>query len=174
MKRGANLISYPSDRAIPVADALASIRNQVVIVYEYDSNDPTDRWKKYSPSLPAYANDLAEMKPGQGYWVYVSQDVTLTVTSAVPPSSLTKYYTFAGRRVALRTGFAGTGGEVYYLHSDHLGSTVKVTSDSTPYGELRYKAWGETRYTYGTTPTAYKFTGQREEATIGLYFYNAR
>ncbi|MCX7683008.1 MAG: hypothetical protein N2508_13760 [Anaerolineae bacterium] len=40
--------------------------------------------------------------------------------------------------------------------------------------ELRYKAWGETRYTWGTTPTAYRFTGQREDATIGLYFYNAR
>jgi RHS repeat-associated protein len=40
--------------------------------------------------------------------------------------------------------------------------------------ELRYKAWGETRYTYGTTPTTYRFTGQREDATIGLYFYNAR
>ena len=40
--------------------------------------------------------------------------------------------------------------------------------------ELRYKSWGETRYTYGTTPTPYRFTGQREEATIGLYFYNAR
>jgi len=40
--------------------------------------------------------------------------------------------------------------------------------------ELRYKSWGETRYTDGTTPTPYRFTGQREEATIGLYFYNAR
>jgi len=40
--------------------------------------------------------------------------------------------------------------------------------------ELRYKAWGETRYTYGTTPTTYRFTGQREDATIGVYFYNAR
>ncbi len=33
---------------------------------------------------------------------------------------------------------------------------------------------GETRYTTGTTPTTWRFTGQREDATIGLYFYNAR
>jgi RHS repeat-associated protein len=39
---------------------------------------------------------------------------------------------------------------------------------------LRYKAWGETRYTSGTTPTTYHFTGQREESTVGLYLYNAR
>jgi RHS repeat-associated protein len=40
--------------------------------------------------------------------------------------------------------------------------------------ELRYKAWGETRYSSGTTPSKYRYTGQREEASLGLYFYNAR
>lgn len=40
--------------------------------------------------------------------------------------------------------------------------------------ELRYKAWGETRYTYGTTPIAYKFTGQRLDEGTGLYYYGAR
>jgi RHS repeat-associated protein len=30
------------------------------------------------------------------------------------------------------------------------------------------------RFTSGTTPTSYRFTGQREEAALGLYFYNAR
>jgi len=30
------------------------------------------------------------------------------------------------------------------------------------------------RYTSGTTPTSYRFTGQRKDATIGLYFYNSR
>jgi len=33
---------------------------------------------------------------------------------------------------------------------------------------------GETRYTSGTTPTTYRYTGQREEASFGLYYYNAR
>jgi RHS repeat-associated protein len=41
-------------------------------------------------------------------------------------------------------------------------------------GELRYYAYGKTRYNSGSTPTSYRFTGQREDATIGLYFYNAR
>ncbi|NLS79687.1 MAG: RHS repeat-associated core domain-containing protein, partial [Chloroflexi bacterium] len=39
---------------------------------------------------------------------------------------------------------------------------------------MRYKAYGASRYTYGTTPTTYHFTGQREESTIGLYYYGAR
>ncbi len=40
--------------------------------------------------------------------------------------------------------------------------------------ELRYKAYGETRYTWGATPTNRRFTGQLEEGTIGLYDYGAR
>lgn len=34
--------------------------------------------------------------------------------------------------------------------------------------------WGTERYTYGTTPTTYHFTGQRLESSLGLYFYGAR
>jgi RHS repeat-associated protein len=41
-------------------------------------------------------------------------------------------------------------------------------------GELRYKAWGETRYVDGTTPTDYRFTGQKLETATGLYDYGAR
>ncbi len=77
---------------------------------------------------------------------------------------------------------------------DHLGSVSGVIDDST-------NAWqSRTRYSgrkqsfrlkrmdnypfaphegedpdgWGTPPTDYKFTGQREEAEIGLYFYQAR
>ena len=64
---------------------------------------------------------------------------------------------------------------VRFLLSDHLGST-SVTANESGAGvaELRYEAWGENRYTNGTTPTTYRYTGQREESALGLYFYNAR
>jgi len=39
--------------------------------------------------------------------------------------------------------------------------------------ELRYNAWGETRYSDGITPTDRKYTGQ-PEAEAGLYYYGAR
>ncbi len=39
---------------------------------------------------------------------------------------------------------------------------------------MRYRAFGVTRFTSGTTPTSVRFTGQREEAVLGLYDYNAR
>jgi RHS repeat-associated protein len=74
-------------------------------------------------------------------------------------------------RVAMRQGSS----TLNYLLSDHLGSTSLATDSSgAEVGELRYYAYGKTRYTSGSTPTSYRFTGQREDATIGLYFYNAR
>jgi len=83
--------------------------------------------------------------------------------------------------------------EVEYLVStsstqrlgDHLGSTSLTTdSNGNKISEIRYKPWGETRYTWtdpalDTTPvyamTRYQYTGQFSyEAEFGLYFYNAR
>jgi len=49
--------------------------------------------------------------------------------------------------------------------------TVSGTAET---GEVRYKAFGATRFTSGTTPTSVRFTGQREEASLGLYDYGAR
>ena len=80
---------------------------------------------------------------------------------------------FAGTtRLAARSR---TGGTLIYLLSDHIGS-ASVTTDAN--GEKTasalYKAFGETRYTLGNLSTDYKFTGQREEASLGIYFFNAR
>ena len=51
-------------------------------------------------------------------------------------------------------------GTVYYLLSDQLGSTSITTNAAGGLvSELRYTAWGEIRYTSGTTPTDYTYTG---------------
>jgi RHS repeat-associated protein len=82
----------------------------------------------------------------------------------------TSYYYAGAIRIAMRTG-AG----LEFLLGDHLGSTsLTVNSAGGNPRELRYYPWGEVRYTSGTTPTDYRFTGQMEVASIGLYFYNAR
>jgi RHS repeat-associated protein len=84
--------------------------------------------------------------------------------------AMKKYYSAAGQRVALRKG----DGTLYFLLTDHLGNTaITATSSGGRYAELRYYPWGGTRYTYGTTPTSYRYTGQRE-AEVGLYYYGAR
>jgi RHS repeat-associated protein len=64
---------------------------------------------------------------------------------------------------------------VFYLLKDHLGSTnLTVDSLGNVIGEMRYKAWGETRYTSGTTPTDFNYTAQRQEPDLGFYYYKAR
>jgi RHS repeat-associated protein len=80
-----------------------------------------------------------------------------------------KYYSAGGQRIAMRSG-----GVLHWLLADHLGGTAHTLSGATETGEVRYKAFGVTRFTSGTTPTSYRFTGQREEASLGLYYYNAR
>ena len=66
-------------------------------------------------------------------------------------------------------------GELHYLFSDHLGST-SVTTDAAGVkeAEMRYKAYGEERWSSGTMPTSFQYTGQRNDAEIGLYFYQSR
>jgi len=89
----------------------------------------------------------------------------------VTGSTVTKYYYSGGQRVAMRTG-----GTLYFMFSDHLGST-SITTDSAGnvVSELRYSAWGEVRYASGVTPTRYQFTGQFSyESQFGLYYFNAR
>jgi RHS repeat-associated protein len=80
------------------------------------------------------------------------------------------YYYAGGQRVAMRS----ESSTLNFLLGDHLGST-SLTTDSSGgrTAELRYYPWGGSRYAYQTTPTTYRFTGQRE-AEIGLYYYGAR
>jgi len=80
----------------------------------------------------------------------------------------TTYYFADGQRIAMRKD-----GKVTYLHGDHLGSASLATDASgARVSEMRYTPFGETRY--GDAPTDRRFTGQREEAGIGLYDFNAR
>ena len=62
-----------------------------------------------------------------------------------------------------------------WLLGDHLGSTSMVADASgAVVNELRYSAFGEIRYQNGTLTTDYSYTGQRQEAEIGLYYFVAR
>ncbi len=66
-------------------------------------------------------------------------------------------------------------GTLYFLLSDHLGST-SLTADASGnvISELRYTAWGEVRYNSGVTPTQYQYTGQYSDSYINLLWYGSR
>jgi RHS repeat-associated protein len=84
-----------------------------------------------------------------------------------------------GQRVAMQRE-----GVVYYVHTDHLDSTSLTTCgsqdgcDGTPYqgvvARQLYHPYGTVRWSEGTLPTDYTFTGQRNEAGLGLMHYGAR
>ena len=64
-------------------------------------------------------------------------------------------------------------GTLTWLISDHLGSTsATVNAAGVLLSSLKYTAFGELRS--GTAATDYLYTGQRQEAEIGLYFYMSR
>jgi RHS repeat-associated protein len=93
--------------------------------------------------------------------------------------TVTKYYMAGATRVAVRKD-----GTLSYMLADHLGSTSLVTdTNGNRTSELRYKPWGETRFSFGTMPTKYTFTGQfsytddpstPESEGFGLMYYGAR
>jgi RHS repeat-associated protein len=86
-------------------------------------------------------------------------------------SEITKYYYAGSQRVAMRKN-----GNLNFILTDHLGSTSLVTdANGTVINETKYKAWGELRYSSGTNPTDYTYTGQYSYTDdFGLMFYNAR
>ena len=80
----------------------------------------------------------------------------------------TKYYSAGSPRIAYRID-----GEITWLLIDHLGSTVgTVNADGDLIDVLKYSAYGELRS--GNSTTGYRYTGQREENEVGLYYYVAR
>jgi RHS repeat-associated protein len=103
---------------------------------------------------------------------------TAAGTPSLPSGEVWRFYYLIGsQRVAVRVQGDSTPANngVFYLLGDHLSSTSMVVSSGGQLaGELRYKAFGEARFSSGTVTTDYRYTGQRQEAGIGLYYYNAR
>jgi len=87
--------------------------------------------------------------------------------------TMKKYYYAGSQRVAVQNGMLAPPN---YLLGDHLGSTsVTTNSAGNLVAEMLYKPFGEVRYTSGTTPTQYTYTGQYSNmAEIGLMYYNTR
>jgi RHS repeat-associated protein len=86
--------------------------------------------------------------------------------------SAKKFYYAGGVRIAVRPA---SDGVARWILSDHLGSTAKtVSSGGSTEGEQRYMPFGLDRYTTGSLNTAYRYTGQRIEDNVDLYFYQSR
>jgi RHS repeat-associated protein len=71
-----------------------------------------------------------------------------------------------------------SGTEVYYILTDHLGSTSKVVqvdgSSVSVTAQQWYKPWGGVRQVTGEMPTDRTYTGQREHSSLSMLWYNSR
>jgi len=105
------------------------------------------------------------------FFIGAHYEVTHSTGSGQAGTSITKYYFAGSQRIAMRKD-----GVLSYILGDHLGSTSIVTDASgNVVSQTKYKAWGEVRYSSGTSPTRYGFTGQMDyTGDFGLMFYNAR
>ncbi|MCQ3939262.1 MAG: hypothetical protein DPW18_19795, partial [Chloroflexi bacterium] len=107
------------------------------------------------------------------YFVGAHYEVVETNTG----TQVNKYYFFGAQRIAIPQGDdVRKNGELFYLLSDHLGSTSIVTDASgNVVSQTKYKAWGEVRHQSGVSPTEYQYTSQYSYAAdFGLLYYNAR
>jgi hypothetical protein len=94
-------------------------------------------------------NGVTTFYPFPHYEVQVAGGVTTT----------TKYYFFAGQRIAMQR----RSESLTFLHSDHLNSTALATRGSVTSGQERYYAYGKDRLATATVPTDNRFTGQQED-----------
>lgn len=85
----------------------------------------------------------------------------------IVPENISYYYA-DGERIAMKNN-----GLVSYLYGDQPGSISAIVDvNGNLVSKTLYHPWGTTRYTQGTNPTNYAYTGQMREGDI--YFYNAR
>jgi RHS repeat-associated protein len=157
----------------------------------YDAENRLVEVKKNSVTMATFVYD------GDGRRVKSTVNGTTTTFVGahyeLTGSQVTKYYFAGAQRVAMRKYTIPQSMSVEYFLGDHLGSTSLTTdANGTKVSEMRYKPWGEVRYSWtsgqSTTPAyelaKYTFTGQYsymdDPSTggvtegFGLMFYNAR
>jgi hypothetical protein len=125
---GWNLIStplIPDDSDIDVV--LADITDNVSSVWYYDPSiaDPDERWLSYAPDAPG---DLTDIVDGQGYWIEMTADNTLTISGVelpAPPSTPPTYDVLAGwNLIGFKSVVAKTA--TVYLAGDAFDAFVRM------------------------------------------------
>jgi hypothetical protein len=87
--------------------------------------------------------------------------------SAASGTTTSEYVFFGGKRVARID--VGTPETAHYYIPDHLGSATVIASEAgvTESEEMYYPFGGE-RWSSGTDPNHYKFTGKERDVETGL------
>jgi hypothetical protein len=83
--QGWNLVALPLVLADSSPAAIfAPIAGRYSAVFTYNACDSADPWSKFDPNAPSFVNDLTAISTGQGLWIRVNADTTVTITGTVP------------------------------------------------------------------------------------------
>jgi RHS repeat-associated protein len=97
------------------------------------------------------------------------------LTESAADLVITRYYFAALSKTGANRVAMDREGVVQWLVGDHLGTTsVVLNANGTVHSEARHYPYGEERWSSGTLPTDYRFTGQRQDSRLGLYHMGAR
>ncbi|HEV2236265.1 MAG TPA: RHS repeat-associated core domain-containing protein, partial [Ktedonobacterales bacterium] len=145
----------------------------------YDAEGRLSAWQN-APSSPSSTDSF--LYDGEGHrvqQVVTSGGATTTtvyigrleeVATSGATITTTTYYYAGGKRIA-----EAVNGTFSYLCSDMLGSAlVALAANGIMQASELYIHYGNPRYTSGTMPGSYGFTGQRADGATGLDYYNAR
>jgi RHS repeat-associated protein len=92
------------------------------------------------------------------------------VATSGATTTTTAYYYAGSKRIGL-----SVNGVVSYLAADGLGSAdVTLSASGSATASALYAPYGGARYSSGTMPGTYGFTGQRSDAASGLDYYGSR
>jgi hypothetical protein len=86
-RAGWNLFSYPVQTTRHVSQALQSIDGHYSIVYGYEAADEADPWKVHGVGAPEWVTDLETLAFGRGYWIHVSDAITLYLKGRSGPEA---------------------------------------------------------------------------------------
>jgi hypothetical protein len=101
---GWNNIAYPVPETRLITDALRSISGTYTTLYSYVPTNTVNDWRLYDVTIPpqfdALVNTLRVLEYGHGYWINVTQTITLhltpkTQTSVYLPAPPATYYGLA-------------------------------------------------------------------------------
>ena len=145
----------------------------------YDNEGRLTGWQN-TPTSPSTTAAFLYDNEGNRVELQVTQSGTTTTTVYIgnieqvvtsgSSTTTTTYYYANGQRIAL-----AVNGVFSYLASDGLGSAmVALNASGSATASLLYAPYGGTRYSSGTMPTDYGFTGQHADNATGLDYYNAR
>ena len=142
---GWNFISFPLDASGSAADVLDDLGGDTTwdMVKWYNPLDPTDPWKTYNPSKPAWLNDLASIDDAMGIWLHLTAnggDMKLT-------TGLEGSYPGSATNIDLYTGWNLVG---------YPSATASLASSTLPAqaGMVAYHDSGSAYLTTDALPAA--------------------